>query len=552
MPVARLLLLAPLTFLLAAAPRDRINLNGTWPFRTDPNGEGEQSRWYTSDVAFTASINVPGVWQAQGVGEPKGILRNHYVGKAWYRRQISVPAAWAGKSVLLHVGGVVRRATIYCNDQKISEHDGFSAPFSVDLTSAIRPGALNSIAFMVENPGEDVLDSPDKQRSTQITGMLTYVGNWGGIYGNVHLEAVNPSSVERVAVITSIAPLKAVFRLRIRSTAQAQSQPATVAVQVGAARATVSVNLERGSATEVEVPLPLPGAKLWTPSDPQLHTARIRLTTPSGEMDQLTQRFGLREVTTQRDTLLLNGKPLYLRGFGDDNIEVLTGAPSASRQVHLDRLKLARSYGFNAVRFHSMTPPQAYFEAADEAGIFVMAELPVAYTMHLLPHKEKLRAELEDILHAYRNHPSFLSLALGNEFNLSWLKTDAERKDFLDTVADFYKFAKSIDPQRLILSNDGYVMHPTDMLSLFRNAPGDVPAVRHEFGSYYCSLPDINLINQFTGVVQPVWLAQKQEWVERNGLINRYGAYLDNSRKLQHLGRKFEIEKARRMQSFTG
>ncbi len=79
-----------------------------------------------------------------------------------------------------------------------------------------------------------------------------------------------------------------------------------------------------------------------------------------------------------------------------------------------------------------MTPPEEFFHAADEVGLFVMAELPAAYTQYVLPHRDFLRKELEDVVMAYRNRPSLLSLAFGNEFNLSWLETEAERKTFLD------------------------------------------------------------------------------------------------------------------------
>jgi hypothetical protein len=260
----------------------------------------------------------------------------------------------------------------------------------------------------------------------------------------------------------------------------------------------------------------------------------------------------MREITTLGSQLLLNGKPLFLRGFGDDNIEVMTGVPPASKQVYLERLRLARSFGFNGVRFHSMTPVREYFEAADEVGLLIMAELPAAYTMYVLPHKQFLRKELDRILRTHRNHPSFLSLAFGNEFNLGWLPTDDKRKEFLETVTDFYQFAKSIDPTRLILSNDGYLMRPTDMVSMFRDPPGDVPAVRHEFGNYYCSLPDISLIDKFTGVIVPEWLQEKKRWVENNGLTTDYAALLRNSQRLQQVGRKYQIERARRLQEFTG
>ncbi|MCL4797726.1 MAG: hypothetical protein KJZ84_24390 [Bryobacteraceae bacterium] len=535
-----------------SAPRPSLDLNGAWQFQLDPNSQGEAARWHEGGVPLASTIQVPGVWQAQGIGAASGILRSHYVGRAWYKREVSIPADWAGKTVLLHVGGVVRQAAVFVNGQKVGEHEGFSTPFTVDVTSAVRPGAGNWIAFLVENPGQDVTESPDMQASPQVTGMFTYIGNWGGIHGKVHLEAAESSYIERVAITPQLASSQAVFRVHLRSRPGAASRAATVTVEAGQARASASLRLLAGDATETEILLPLPGARLWTPDDPFLYSATVRVQAEGLELDQFSTRFGMREITTRGNVLLLNGTPLYLRGFGDDNIEVLSGVAPASKQVHLERLRLARSFGFNAVRFHSMTPRQEYFEAADEAGILVMAELPVAYTMHFLPHKDKLRAELERILHAYRNHPSFLSLAFGNEFNLSWLKTEGERKEFLNTVADFYKLAKSIDPSRLILSNDGYVMRPTDMVSLFRDAPGDVPAVRHEFGNYYCSLPDPSLIPLFTGVLEPGWLHQKRAWIDASGLSGLYDRYLRNSWKLQQLGRKYQIENARRLPEFTG
>ena len=280
----------------------------------------------------------------------------------------------------------------------------------------------------------------------------------------------------------------------------------------------------------------MPGARLWSPDDPHLYTATVRLMEDGRERDRVEERFGMREVATKGHTLLLNGKPLYLRGYGDDNIEVLTGVPPASKDVYLERLRLARSFGFNAVRFHSMTPAPEFFEAADEVGLLVMAELPVAYTQYFLPHREFLKRELEGVLRAHRNHPSFLSLTLGNEFNLDWLKTDAERKEFQAGVDELYRLAKSIDPDRTVLSNDGLLLRPTDMASLYAGAPNDIPTVRHEFGSYYCSLPDPSLIPLFTGVMEPAWLEEKKTWVERSGLAAVYPEYCEEFPKAAAVG----------------
>ena len=206
------------------------------------------------------------------------------------------------------------------------------------------------------------------------------------------------------------------------------------------------------------------------------------------------------------------------------------------------------------MRFHSFVPPAEYFEAADEVGLLVMAELPVAYTQYFLPFRDYLRHELQDVLFAYRNHPSLLSIAMGNELDLRWLKTDAEREALRSSLAEFYSRAKQIAPATLVLSTDGHDLRPTDMVSVgssSRPAP-DRPTIRHEFGNYYCSLPDIRLIDKFTGVMKPGWLEAKRDWVVSHKLESRYPLYLRNSLALQQSGRKFQIERARANGAVTG
>lgn len=79
------------------------------------------------------------------------------------------------------------------------------------------------------------------------------------------------------------------------------------------------------------------------------------------------------------------------------------------------------------------------------------------------------------------------------------------------SIAEFYRLAKQLAPSTLIMSNDGYDLRPTDMVSLMTTPPPDRPTVRHEFGGYYCSLPNPGLIGQFACVMIPVWLERKKQ-----------------------------------------
>ena len=188
-----------------------------------------------------------------------------------------------------------------------------------------------------------------------------------------------------------------------------------------------------------------------------------------------------------------------------------------------------------------MTPPEEFFHAADEVGLLVMAELPAAYTQYVLPHRDFLRQELEGVVLAYRNRPSLLSLAFGNEFNLT-LARDRRRAEGVPRDGGRFLRARQdrCIPDGLLLSNDGYVMKPTDLVSHFGAGLPDLPMVKHEFGEYYCSLPDISLIDKFTGRPRPRVAARQEEVGRRERARGRNTrTYVRNSQRLQQLGRKY-------------
>jgi len=538
--------------LLVAQTRPQIDLNGRWQFRLDPQNVGISDRWYTASGTFPDTITVPGAWQAQGFGEPSGNLRHDYAGTAWYRKSVSIPASWANRIVWLRVGGAHRSATLFVNGTKVGAHEGFSAPFSFDITNAVHPGGANNIVFRIDNPPNKVDESPDKQQPLLPTGMLNYIGNWGGFYGSVYLESTGRTWIESTQISSHVAKHLLTVAVQLK-TAEPRSAPVTVHVSAhGVSKSSEPIELTTDKVQEATVQLEMPDAPLWSPEHPELITASVEIRRGGKQIDRSEERFGFRTIETRGNRLLLNGQPIYLRGYGDDDVEVLTGFPPASRAVYVQRLSLAKSFGFNAVRYHSMVPPQELFEAADEVGMLIMAELPAAYTQFFFAHQDYLRNELQSVLLAYRNHPSLLSLAFGNEFNLHWLKNDEERKTFVEAIAQFYTMAKQLAPSTLILSTDGFDLRPTDMVSLPGGTAPDRPTIRHEFGDYYCSLPDIGLIDKFTGVLIPDWLKAKQSWVEKNSLQDVYNKYLRNSQRLQQLGRKYQIERVRENKDVTG
>jgi len=196
--------------------RLRLDLDGEWQFKIDPLDAGEQQRWYLPQQKFDQTIRVPGCWQAQGIGSPSGILRHDYSGNAWYRRVVRVPSDWGGRRITLRIGGALRVVTAFVNGQPAGRHDGMSAPFAFDVTAQVQPGADNVIALRVANPGEAPSESPDRQPPTRPTGSLNAIGNWGGLFEPVELQATSQVWLDRIRVRSVPLPFTFDFELLAR------------------------------------------------------------------------------------------------------------------------------------------------------------------------------------------------------------------------------------------------------------------------------------------------------------------------------------------------
>jgi len=526
-------------------PRRSISLDGTWAFALDPKNVGEKETWSGSEKTLPERIQVPGCWQAQGFGGPQGCLRHHYEGPAWYKRSVFIPADWTGKTLWLKIGGATRYTKAYVNGKPVGSHDGFLTPFKFDISDVATPGSDNVIAVRVDNSGGGPV------------GCFNYFGNWGGIYRPVDIEAANARWIEDVFVIPDVDRSQARLRITLGARGNAAASRAKLKVRIfplGTETKEESlaekdlVVTQPPQEVETEIAVGMSNVKPWFPEAPHLYAAEVTLLADGDILDSRRVRFGMRNIDWTSGGLKVNGRPYFLRGYGDDNVEVFTGLPPASKEFFLKRLALTKSFGFNAVRFHSFSPFEECFQAADETGMFIQAELPAVYAHYFLPNRELLRKELARVLKSYRNHPSFFSLAMGNEFTGS-----AQNAELRNTVREFYDLAKKLDPTRPVLSNDGAAdLLPTDIYAAHA-ASGGRPFILHEYGGYRGSLPDITARDKLTGLFAP-WqgVVAQAKWVEEHALLADYPTLLKNSQLLFEIGRKILVETARKNPRIDG
>jgi hypothetical protein len=570
-----------------AAERPAVDLSGEWEFKLDPRDAGRAEKWFEPGVPYDRTIRVPGAWNAQGVTfeseeqlrayekqrleEQKplnkigtlGVQRESdrlfsaYPGPGWYRKTVTIPADWAGKIPWLVFIGVHREAEVWVNGKPAGSHRSYLTPLRIDLSPFAKPGDTITIAARVDarrNPDSDpligCLDTLD----------FLYV-SWGGIHRPVKLEAVAPTRVEDVFVVPRLADDTAEIRVAVAGPKTGKLEVAADVLDAdGASVASVTQAAADGE-TVLEARIANP--KLWSPKSPHLYTARVRLLSDGAVIDERPVRFGMREFKVSGDKFLLNGEPIFLRGYGDDCIFPNTISPSTSREELRARLARAREYGFNFVRHHSWTPPEEYLQAADELGMLLQPEFPLGNNWDTPKTREAKRSALEQweaVVRLNRNHPSIISWCMGSE-----------QYDGFDQAPAMYEIAKRLDPTRPVIDADGVWQSREDRPTLdyiatmfdegksigFADGKYEVqkkftkPVIAHEMG-YFVTLHDLAQIDLFKDGLRPYWLFLTHDLAKKNGMLDAYPEWLAASYRLQAVCLKTNLEAARRSSRLRG
>ncbi len=313
-----------------------------------------------------------------------------YEGYALYRRAFVLEnVAEADWTLTLER---TRTSRVWLNGVEIGTQNSLCAPHVYDVTTALVEGE-NTISILVDNVSCPIPGGHMTSKDTQT--------NWLGVVGKLCLTArakVRPENV------------------RVRCEEKRSRIVVSGEMVGGAAQLTAAVEGFAPVVCEAEgafsFAYEMPGAEKWSEHNPKLYT----LTLSCGE-DVTELSFGLRNFSTEGRRLKCNGERIFLRGKHDGLIFPLTGAAPMDKESWLETLRIAKEYGINHYRFHTCCPPEAAFEAADELGIYMEPELPFWGTIEetVSAGQQYCIDEGYRILAAYANHPSFMTLSMGNE-----------------------------------------------------------------------------------------------------------------------------------------
>jgi beta-glucuronidase len=396
---------------------------GYYDYRYQPSANGffKDARPKTKtdlieyDFDSSELLKVPGDWNTQ---DERLLL---YEGTVWYKKAFDYQRK-PNTRLFVYFGAANYTADVYLNGQRLGTHEGGFTPFNFEITNLVQD-QNNSLIVKVDN----------KRRRDAVPTLITDWWNYGGLTRQVKLVET-PATF----VCDYLIQLQKGSRSRIAGWVQLngdrRSQRITVRIpEAGISR---SFTTDANGSAEISFNADL---TLWTPENPKLYDVVIE-----AESDRLQDQIGFRSIETRGTDILLNGKPIFLRGVCIHEEAPFRGGRAYSREDALTLLGWAKELGCNFVRLAHYPHNEFMVREADRLGIMVWSEIPVYWTIlwenpATLAHAQD---QLREMIARDKNRAAIIIWSMANETPIG----DA-RLSFLKSLIEH---ARSLDSTRLI------------------------------------------------------------------------------------------------------
>jgi beta-glucuronidase len=393
--------------------RNLLDLSGIWDFQIDPDEVGEAKGWFNG-LADPRPMAVPSSWN-----EIYDDIRD-YLGVAWYTRQSYVPVAWQGHCVMLRVGSANYAAKVWINGVLVGTHEGGHLPFEFDVTDSIAWGSANTITIQVENH----LSSTRVPAGNVPSAIGGFMRNFPattfdffpycGLHRAVLLYSVPQQHITDVTVTTAIDDADGIVTVDVVSSGASAGQ---IRIQGEHGDQSTDLVFQNGRAQATIV---ISNARLWSTVDPYLY----RLTVTAGEDKDIQDRYaldiGIRTIAVEGSTILLNGEPIFLKGFGKHEDFAICGRANFDPLIVKD-YALLKWIGANSYRTAHYPYSEEQMMMADREGILIIDEIPnvsLQFEGGEEAVAERLRVckqQMAELIARDKNHPSVIMWSIANE-----------------------------------------------------------------------------------------------------------------------------------------
>ena len=387
--------------------RNVMMLDGIWQFCADPDKQGESAGWQNG-LPQSTDIAVPGSWNDQVEG------MHNYLGLAWYETDVYVPAAWRNERIFLRFNSANYMAQVWVNGIAVGQHEGGHLPFAFEVNPYLKIGQKNHIAVTVENelsptrvPNGNV---PGQMRSFPATNYDFFP--YSGLQRSVMLFTVPRTSLQDVTITTGFEGSEGTIKVAVEK--QGNASRGTVIVTDREGRQLKANLTFTGNQANVEIKIP--DVHLWSCDDPYLYDVDILL----GKTDAYHTHTGVRTIAKSDRSLLLNGKPIRLRGFGMHEDFPVFGR-GVAHPVTVRDFQLLKWIGANSFRTSHYPYDEAVYDIADREGILIIDEIPAVGLLfydgaeNVSIRQKQCEKALSEMLHRDKNHPSVIVWSVANE-----------------------------------------------------------------------------------------------------------------------------------------
>ncbi|MBN1451783.1 MAG: beta-glucuronidase [Anaerolineales bacterium] len=420
------------------------DLSGFWELSFDPEDQGRHSGW-SSGFSGGQPAAVPASWNDQFAE------RRDYLGQTWYQTHFNLPWGWdpSQQHISLRFGSVNYLAEVWLNGERLGEHEGGHLPFDFDLQPHIKPEG-NLLVVRVEGelapdrvPPGNVPPDPknmfmDQQQNFPPASFDFFP--YCGIQRPVLLTARPRDAIIDLTVVTKISG-------RVHVKVDLCGSPQGIArFSLGGTNVQAEASI---SGDVMEAVLDVPDPMLWSPDSPYLYDLTVELLQQGAVYDRYQLAIGIREIEVQGDTLLLNGEPVYLQGFGRHEDFPVMGRGYVPAVIVKD-YALMKWIGANSFRTTHYPYSEQMMDLADRLGFLVIAETPAVglfFAEEGLDRRLQLcRQYVNELVARDKNHPSVILWSLANEPH----SAVPAAKPFFRNLYDLCKSLDSTRPVTLV------------------------------------------------------------------------------------------------------
>ena len=448
--------------------RNVINLNQDWKFIQQDAGlpESLPADWQT--------VQLPHSWNAVDGQDGNG---SYDRGKYWYAKTFETPKQpLPGGKVFVEILAAGQQATVYVNGTEVTYHEGGYSTFRADITSLCKEEGENLLVVACSNEYKDSV----YPQSADFTF-------YGGLYRGVNLISVPEAHFDLEyyggpGIQVTPKPCDcggATFEIvtYVKNT----DENFTVLYSVLDAEGKEVASGCR-PADSTGITLYVPDAKKWDIDSPYLYTVKAALQRRNETYDEISTRAGVRSFSCDpQKGFIINGKETPLRGVSRHQ-DMLYKGNALTKEDHYRDAELIKELGANTIRLAHYQHNQYFYDACDELGFIVWAEIPFISVFNKDPEAhQNCISQLKELIIQNYNHPSICFWGISNEIRIGGIS-----EKLVEKHEELNALGKELDPTRLTT-----IAHVT-MTPVESPMHGitDVESYNHYFGWYGGKMED--------------------------------------------------------------